>query len=192
MKLKKSFKKPLFIIIVVGIFLSLIIIYFLIPNLLALGVSKKTKTSIISQQIQISSSTPIRLKIVKINVNANLESVGLTSYGAMDIPKGMANAAWFNLGPLPGDIGSAVIDGHYGFWKNGSLGVFNNLSKLTIGDELSIDNKNGSTTYFVVRAIKNYRPTDNATNIFLSNDNKAHLNLITCEGAYNKNTKSYS
>jgi len=63
---------------------------------------------------------PARLKIPKIKVDIALEQVGLTSQGAVDVPKGHSNGAWFNLGPRPGNIGSAVIVGHYGYWKNGT------------------------------------------------------------------------
>jgi len=48
----------------------------------------------------------------------------------MDVPKGLNNIGWFNLGPRPGENGNAVIDGHYGVWKNGKGAVFNNLHKL--------------------------------------------------------------
>jgi sortase (surface protein transpeptidase) len=30
------------------------------------------------------------------------------------VPVDQRNVAWFNLGPLPGENGSAVISGHYG------------------------------------------------------------------------------
>ena len=80
---------------------------------------------------------PISLKIPKINVNTTIEQVGLTLAGAVDVPKSPPNAAWFDLGPRPGEIGNAVIVGHYGAWKNGQKSVFNNLNKLKKGDKLT-------------------------------------------------------
>lgn len=131
----------------------------------------------------------MRLKIPKIHVDANIESVGLTANGAMDVSKGPSNAAWFEPGPRPGEIGSAVLAGHYG-WKAGS--VFDNLHKLRKGDRLHIEDDKGRITSFIVRKIRRYSPEANASAVFRSNDGKSHLNLITCEGVWNKTSRSYS
>jgi LPXTG-site transpeptidase (sortase) family protein len=151
---------------------------------------KSVKSNIVSEQT--ASQPSMRLKIPKINVDANVESVGLTSNGDMDVPIGSANAGWYNLGPRPGETGSAVIDGHFGVWKDGTVGVFNNLNKLQIGDNLYIQDGNGATLTFVVRELRTYDPTADASEVFGSSDGKAHLNLITCEGTWNAITKSYS
>jgi hypothetical protein len=42
-----------------------------------------------------------------------------------------------------------------------------------------------------VREIKKYDPNANASDVFISGDGKAHLNLITCVGFWNKVSKSY-
>lgn len=109
----------------------------------------------------------------------------------MDIPKNIKNVAWFENGPRPGEIGNAVIDGHFG-WKNNIPAVFDNLYKISIGDKIYIEDDEGVTSTFVVREIKSYSENDYAGEIFNSNDGKAHLNLITCEGIWNKTQKSYS
>ena len=48
----------------------------------------------------------------------------------MGTPKNPENAAWYELGPRPGEEGSAVIDGHYGTWKNGKTSAFDRLREL--------------------------------------------------------------
>lgn len=146
--------------------------------------------AIVPQQ-QASSSLPLRLKIVSLNVNASIEYVGLTSGGAMGVPKGPAEVAWFELGPRPGDKGSAVIDGHSG-WKNGVPAVFDDLHKLQVGDKIYVEDENGVAITFVVRKSKSYDPNADATDVFTSYDGKSHLNLITCEGVWDTTTKSRS
>lgn len=138
-----------------------------------------------------NSGLPVRLKIPKINIDATFEYVGLTSDGAMDIPKRPGEVAWFNLGPLPGDIGSAVIAGHEG-WKDGISAVFDNLHSLQKGDIVSVVDEKGVITTFVVREIRTFVESGNALDVFFSNDGKAHLNLITCQGIWNKTKQSYS
>jgi hypothetical protein len=48
------------------------------------------------------------------------------------------------------------------------------------------------TTTFVVRESRSFNPNADASDVFNSNDEKSHLNLITCEGSWNKDSKSYS
>ena len=132
-----------------------------------------------------------RLKIPKINVDAGLDTVGLTPQGAVDVPKDLKSAAWFDLGPRPGESGNSVIVGHYG-WKKGIPAVFNNLHKLEKGDKLYLEDASGVRTTFVVRESRSFDPDAEAPEVFLSSDGKSHLNLITCEGVWNKASKNYS
>ena len=134
---------------------------------------------------------PGRLKIPSINVDAPVEYVGLTSDGAMDVPKVPANVAWFNQGPRPGENGSAVIAGHYG-WKNNIPAAFDTIHTLRKGDKIYIEDENGVNTVFVVREIQIYSKNEDAPLVFGSSDGKAHLNLITCTGVWNKAEKTYS
>ena len=138
---------------------------------------------------QSNSNLPVRLQIPTIKVDAAVEYLGITPVGAMDVPKGPDDVAWFDLGPRPGEKGSAVIAGHYG-WKNNIPAVFDDLSKLKIGDKIYIVDDLGATTTFVVSEIGTYDQNGDAANVFSSNDGKAHLNLITCEGVWNVASKS--
>lgn len=143
------------------------------------------------EQEQASPGLPMRLKIPGINVDAVVEYVGLTSAGAMDIPKSQNDVAWFNLGPRPGEKGSAVIAGHLD-WKDGTSAAFDNLYKLRPGDKLYIEDDKKVIVTFVVREFKTYDPKADASDVFGSSDEKAHLNLVTCEGVWNKDSRSYS
>lgn len=134
---------------------------------------------------------PMRLKIPKINVDSAVEYVGLTSDGAMDVPKERANAAWFDLGQRPGESGSAVIAGHYGR-ENRKGSVFDDLHKLRKGDKLYVEDDKGVIVSFVVRESRRYDPDADAIGVFSSNDGKAHLNLVTCEGEWDESAQQYS
>lgn len=134
---------------------------------------------------------PARLKIPLIDIDSVVEQAGLTSQGAMDVPKNQNNVAWFNVGPRPGENGSAVIAGHFG-WKNGKSSAFDDLYKLRKGDKLYIEDEKGRPVVFVVRESRSYDANANASDVFFSSDGKAHLNLITCEGVWDKERKIYS
>ena len=134
---------------------------------------------------------PVLLKIPSLNISAVIDSVGLTPDGAVDVPNRPNDTAWFNLGPRPGNEGSSVIDGHSG-WKDGIPAVFDNLGKLKKGDKLSVEDNKGVIINFVVRSFQTYSPSENPSAVFNSNDGKAHLNLITCAGAWSEVDKSHS
>jgi LPXTG-site transpeptidase (sortase) family protein len=83
------------------------------------------------------------------------------------------------------------MTGHFG-WKDGVRAVFDNLSGLEKGDKVYVIDTRGATTTFIVRSLQTYSESENTFTVFNSTDGKAHLNLITCEGTWNKNYKSYS
>lgn len=133
---------------------------------------------------------PVSLKIPILGVDSVIEDALITPDGRMDVPLGSKNVAWFALGPHPGDIGSAVIGGHFGI-RNGVPFVFYKLDKLKIGDKIYILNDKTETLVFIVRSIKLFDRNSDATTVFTSNDGLAHLNLITCEGIWNQVNGSY-
>lgn len=187
MRSKISLKRSLIVLGIAGIIFSSIIIFFLTLDLSSPTSGQASQNPQQADLIRF----PIRLRIPKINIDAAVEHVGLTSHGTMDVPKGPADVAWFDLGPRPGEDGNAVIAGHEG-WKNGIPAVFDNLYKLQKGDELYVEDEKGAITTFVVREVRMYGENEDASVVFGSSDGKAHLNLITCEGIWNAAQKSYS
>lgn len=153
------------------------------------------KSAAINKNIQpapiLQNNTPIQIRIPSIGVNTNVESLGLTKDGAMDSPAGPSATGWYSLGTIPGNVGSAVIDGHSGY-KNNKPAVFDNLKKVAVGDKIYVKNMTGITNTFIIRKLKDYDPSIDATAIFTSKDGLAHLNLITCTGTWDANKKSHS
>ncbi len=135
--------------------------------------------------------SPVRLIIEKIGVDATIENVGLTVNGAMGTPKGPEDVGWFSLGVRPGEVGSAVMDGHYG-WKDNTPAVFDELNLLRRGDQVSVLDDDEVITVFVVSDIRIYGEDEDASAVFSSTDGGVHLNLITCEGIWDPVKKSYS
>lgn len=138
----------------------------------------------------IPEGLPVRLKIPVIGVDTTIEDALITPDGRMDVPQGSTNVAWFALGPNPGDTGSAVIGGHFGI-RNGVKFVFYDLDKLVVGDKIYIEDDEGNTLAFQVRRIQLFDRNADATTVFTSDDGIAHLNLITCEGIWNRVNDAY-
>jgi len=173
-------------VLVIGLFLSL----HSIDNVYKQPLPPVSNAPALYAQEQVGTATPVRLEIPSISVDAAIESVGLTPDNAMGVPKGPADVAWFSLGPSPGQVGSAVIAGHYG-WKDGIAAAFDNLSKLRKGDAIYVKDSRGQTVSFVVREMHLYDSQEYVPEIFTSAGG-THLNLITCIGTWDAAKQSYT
>jgi LPXTG-site transpeptidase (sortase) family protein len=194
MPAKNSSGATLSVIILTGLVFFLILFFcFVFKDVIKKDLIRPKKNAVtISKQTLKNYGLPVQLIIPSLNIKATIEQVGLTASGAMGVPKGRNNVAWYRSGPRPGEVGSAVIDGHYGTWKNGQATVFENLNKLKNGDKIYIKDDQGATISFVVTKTHTYNSNASASDVFSSNDGLAHLNLITCEGVWNGTTQSYS
>jgi len=187
------------IALVTGFVCSPAILFYFVPQIFSRSADRRARNDSLlgesaaafSTQEQARSELPVRLKIPKINVDSVVEYVGLASDGTMDTPKNPEDVAWFDPGPRPGENGSAVLAGHEG-WKNGAPAVFDNLHALQKGDKLYVEDEKGATMAFVVRGFRTYGEKEDAADVFGFGDGKSHLNLITCQGVWNKARKSYS
>lgn len=170
------------------LFISIIgVIFYLI-----LGSSFQSSDALsASLQKQEKIELPVSLRIPSIDVDANFEYVGLTQDGAMDVPKGPKNVAWFNASSIPGEKGSSVVAGHSGL-KDGKIGIFDNLNKLKKGDRLYVVDKNGNIVVFIVHELRSYDLKAETKDIFISNDGLSHLNLITCSGVWDEKEGTHS
>ena len=125
---------------------------------------------------------PKRLRIPTIGVDAKIQYVGIARNGNLATPNNFTDVGWFQNGTVPGDKGSAVIDGHV---DNGLAwpAVFANLGNLTIGDDIYIDTIGGDTLHFKVMNTKDYVANATTVEIFSQNDAN-YLKLITCAGVW--------
>lgn len=139
--------------------------------------------------------SPVRLRIPTLGVDAGFQFNGLTSDGTMEIPSNITDVGWYTGSPRPGGKGNAIITGHVAQIRRSVMtkqGVFYNLSRLQQGDDIYVLNDKGETIRFVVRASRLYDPSADATDVFTSSDDRAHLVIITCEGTWNQEQLGYS
>ncbi len=138
-----------------------------------------------------ASSTPVRFSIPTIGVDTNVQLVGITKSGNMGVPDNFTDVGWYRLGFAPGILGNSVIAGHLDNAK-GTPGVFENLSKLHIGDEVYVLNKAGEKLQFKVIGLALYGYNDTAPlQMIFGSSTEAHLNIITCDGVWDKVKKVY-
>lgn len=134
---------------------------------------------------------PVKVKIPKIKVDANVEYVGLTADGAMDVPKNYDNTAWYQLGPRPGEQGNSAIAGHVDS-KTGKA-VFWDLKLLKSGDEIFVVGDDGIERKFVVKEVASYKRADAPLQKIFGSSTKKQLSVITCDpdSGFNRTTSEY-
>ena len=132
---------------------------------------------------------PQHLTIPIIGISAQIKNLSVNSKGEMEVPDNSYDVGWFKLGSRPGERGSAVIAGHVDS-ETGKAGVFANLNRLNEGDKIYIDDDQGAQMIFIVSGSRVYDPGF-AEEIFSANDGK-YLNLVTCNGVWEKKFHSYS
>jgi LPXTG-site transpeptidase (sortase) family protein len=107
----------------------------------------------------------------------------------MDIAHRAVDVAWYKLGPKPGEVGNAVINGHINTYYS-EHGVFEHLDNLNVGDVVEVVERNGATLRFVVigKKLLDYNsPTDD----IFGKTSSRNLNLITCAGTWMKDKHLY-
>ncbi|MGH7141605.1 MAG: class F sortase [Minisyncoccia bacterium] len=82
-----------------------------------------------------SANTPVRLVIPALNINANVQHVGISYAGNVMVPSNFTDAAWYRGSAEPGQQGMAVIDGHVDNGL-GLAGVFKHLTDIKVGDDI--------------------------------------------------------
>ncbi len=128
-------------------------------------------------------SLPKKLYMPQIGLETDIEAVGITFNGNMSTPKKLLNAGWYKYGTRPGDIGSAVIDGHVDNGFNLS-GIFKDLKKMQIGSDVFVETETGQKLHFKVIDVKNYYYKNVPMEDIVHKTGAAYLNLITCDGEW--------
>lgn len=134
---------------------------------------------------------PVSISIPSLGVSANIEHVGLDDERDMDVPKDAANVGWYNLGPKPGELGSAVMAGHLDD-PSGAPAVFWDIKKMPLGEEIEVTDENGEKYTFIVKAIENYPWDDFPLQEVFADATGKKLNLITCDGTFDRSSRNYS
>lgn len=136
-------------------------------------------------------SEPSKISIESIKLRAWVDEIGLAPDGTLEVqPFSRANhAAWYRLGPTPGQVGPAVITGHVDT-KDG-VAVFFYLSRLRPGDEVVITRADGRTATFVVDWLGSFPKWQFPTQLVYGATSYPALRLITCGGVFDRDSGSY-
>jgi sortase (surface protein transpeptidase) len=133
------------------------------------------------------------LRIPAIHVSAKIVNEGLDADGALQVPPltyaGVHEAGWYDLGPAPGQVGSAIIVGHVDSYQ--AAGVFYDLGSLAPGNLVEVTLANGETVHFTVTSVHEYSKARFPASEVYGPEPYPALRLITCGGAFDAATGHY-
>ncbi len=137
------------------------------------------------QTVTPAVAAPVHLLIPGINVNAPIENVAIQVNGDLGVPvqSPWEGVGWYSNGPHPGELGSAVIDGHLDR-PGGGPAVFWDLRKMVAGDMVMVVDAGGKTLKFRVTRTASYAPQDAPVQEIFGDTGGTYLNLITCAGTW--------
>lgn len=139
-----------------------------------------------------TSTPPIALDIPTIAVHSELQHLGLTASGALEVPTypRYHDAAWYKYSSEPGSPGPAVILGHVDSVQDGHS-VFFDLGSLRPGDEILVTRFDGLIAVFAVDGVRSYPKDQFPTFLVYGDTDRASLRLITCGGRWNRAAHSF-
>ncbi|WP_438292062.1 class F sortase [Streptomyces sp. HUAS TT7] len=129
------------------------------------------------------ASEPVRVRIPAAGVDTGpVLDLGLAADGTVEVPS-VADAdkiGWYDKGVTPGQTGPAVLIGHFDTVKGPA--VLKNVSKVKVGDLVSVARADGKTAEFKVRALEQVDKSTFPTQKVYGNTDRPELRIITCGG----------
>lgn len=118
--------------------------------------------------------------IPSIKVSAFVEKIEVDSKGVIGSPIDRNNVGMIDIKD------TKIINGHSGYRTNSS--VFDNLNKLKVGDLITIEDiANKASVSYIVKDMNSYDIDQKYSDIL-----RGDLNLITCDGAWDRVTKNFT
>jgi len=141
-----------------------------------------------------AAAAPAMLHIEALGVQAPVDRVGVLADGGMEIPDDIRVVGWYatdHRRVSPGDPGTAVIAGHRDSRRQGR-GALHDLEDLTPGARIDVVHADGLvSTWEVAETLSTPRDALPADVLF-AREGTPRLALVTCGGAFDLRSRSYS
>ncbi|MEU3728031.1 class F sortase [Streptomyces sp. NPDC033538] len=129
------------------------------------------------------ASVPVGVTIAAAGVDTTpLLRLGLNADGTIEVPS-VAQAdriGWYENGVTPGEIGPAVLVGHFDTVKGPA--VMKNVDEIKPGDTIDVTREDGTRAVFAVTALEQVDKDAFPTEKVYGRTDRPELRLITCGG----------
>jgi hypothetical protein len=137
----------------------------------------------------VARSAPVSLRIPALSLAVPVSLLGLNANGTVQVPTDIEEPGWFQPGPSPGEVGSAVILGHVDSTRG--EGVFFGLRTLRPGDPVQVTLTDGVVATFAVVTVVMYSKSQFPDQQVYGSHGDAALQLVTCGGTFDPQTGHY-
>jgi Sortase domain len=134
-------------------------------------------------------SQPVKLLIPKLGIDTAVGTLGLQPDHQVMVPTSAHVVDWYDDGPTPGQIGSAVILGHVDSFRG--PGTFFYLKNLKAGNSITVKLADGAIAHFVVVRVVQYSKTAFPDRLVFGSHGTQTLQLVTCGGTFDHATGHY-
>ena len=134
---------------------------------------------------------PIKIEIPKLGLIAEITPIGITPKQNLDVPKDASQVGWFEEGVRPGQVGAALLTGHYDT-PSGRPAIFYRLKVLGPGDEIVILTNWEERFVFIIEELVSEPYKAFPKELLYGKLATRELRLITCDGVWNLKERSYS
>ncbi|MGW6561173.1 class F sortase [Streptomyces hydrogenans] len=131
----------------------------------------------------LSRSLPVRVQLPAAALDARgVLDLGLNADGTVEVPS-VAQAdriGWYGKGVTPGETGPAVLIGHFDTARGPA--VLKDVSKVRVGDEITVTRADGTAAVFRVRELQQVDKDAFPTEKVYGDTRRPELRVITCGG----------
>ncbi|MFF9148846.1 class F sortase [Streptomyces sp. NPDC014861] len=131
----------------------------------------------------LARSLPVRVQLPSAAVDARgILELGLNADGTVEVPS-VAQAdriGWYGKGVTPGETGPAVLIGHFDTERGPA--VLKDVSRVRVGDEITVTRADGTTAVFRVRELEQVDKDAFPTAKVYGDTRRPELRVITCGG----------
>jgi hypothetical protein len=137
------------------------------------------------------SAPPRRLRLPALGIDAAVQHVGLLRSGRVGVPTNFSDVGWYMHGPIPGQMGNALFDGHVDN-ALGLAGVFKILKKSSVGDDVYVVVADGTSHHFKITSVEIFSLETVPKDRIFGQKDYSGLALITCTGTWNRKKQTYN
>jgi hypothetical protein len=133
---------------------------------------------------------PVGLRINPTGIAGPIQPVGVApDTGELAVPPVAGVVGWYQYGPSPGQLGSAVLAGHVDW--HGAMGVFFTLGQVEAGAVISITYDDGGTKAFTVVERRLVLKPELPVESVFARAGPPSLVLVTCGGDFDRSRRRY-
>lgn len=139
----------------------------------------------------VAPTLPRHITIESIGVSACIEHVGVDQNNQVAVPTNIHLAGWYTQGPIPGQQGVSLIDGHV-LGRYGDA-VFADLANVKANDIVKIEFGDKTVKEFEIFSSQTFSLEDSQDEFLKQVPGvDSQLTLITCGGDFDSSSQTYS